>query len=121
LKIFEKKKFSMMTDEIKEYCSTNDFMDGRDSIVLFGIEAHVCVQQTCLDLIEMGKDVHVVVDCVSSQQGYDREIALRRMENAGAYLTTAQSLAFMLMESEFNQYCDFFVMIFVIHILNTHC
>ena len=86
-----------MTDEIKEYCSTNDFMDGRDSIVLFGIEAHVCVQQTCLDLIEMGKDVHVVVDCVSSQQGYDREIALRRMENAGAYLTTAQSLAFMLM------------------------
>lgn len=105
LKIFDKKKFSMMTDDVMEHCQTKlNFNstspdEARNSIVLFGIEAHVCVQQTCLDLIEMGKDVHVVVDCVSSQQGYDREIALRRMENAGAYLTTAQSLAFMLMES----------------------
>ena len=93
LKIFEKKKFSMMTDEVKDYYFTAKNMVGRDSIVLFGIEAHVCVQQTCLDLLEMGKDVHVVVDCVSSQQGFDREIALKRMENAGAFMTTAQSLA----------------------------
>jgi len=99
LKIFEKKKFSMMTDEVTDYYCNNNLMKGRDSVVLFGIEAHVCVQQTCLDLIEMGKDVHVVLDCVSSQQGYDREVALRRMENAGAFITTAQSLAFMLMGS----------------------
>ncbi len=100
LKIFEKKKFSMMTDEVTDYYCNTDLMKGRENVVLFGIEAHVCVQQTCLDLIEMGKDVHVVVDCVSSQQGYDREIALKRMENAGALLTTAQSLAFMLMGSK---------------------
>jgi len=96
--VFEKKKFSMMTDEVKELLESEDFL-GRDSVVLFGIEAHVCVQQTCLDLLEMGKDVHIVVDCVSSQQPFDREIALQRMSNAGAFLTTAQSLAFMLMES----------------------
>ena len=100
LKIFEKKKFSMMTDDVVDYCN-QDFMIGRDNVVLFGIEAHVCVQQTCLDLIEMGKHVHIIVDCVSSQQRYDREIALRRMENAGAFLTTAQSLAFMLMKSKY--------------------
>mmetsp|Transcript_3111 Transcript_3111/g.4151 ORF Transcript_3111/g.4151 Transcript_3111/m.4151 type:complete len:297 (+) Transcript_3111:57-947(+) len=99
LKIFEKKKFSMMTEEVTNYYTNSKGMLGRENVVLFGIEAHICVQQTCLDLIEMGKNVHLVLDCVSSQQGYDREVALKKMENAGAYLTTAQSLAFMLMES----------------------
>jgi hypothetical protein len=61
--------------------------------------AHVCVQQTCLDLLEQGKDVHIIVDGVSSQQAFDRDIALQRMNQAGAYLTTAQSAAFMLMKS----------------------
>lgn len=56
------------------------------------------MQQTCLDLLEEGKDVHVICDAVSSQQPFDREIALQRMSQAGAYLTTAQSAAFMLMK-----------------------
>ena len=43
--------------------------------------------------------VHVVVDAASSQQAFDREVALERMSKAGAYLTTAQSAAFMLMKS----------------------
>jgi len=108
--VFEKKKFSMMTDEIKQLFHNNENkiddantdatqFAGRDNVVLFGIEAHVCVQQTCLDLIELGKHVHVVVDCVSSQQPFDREISLQRMANAGAFITTAQSLAFMLMQT----------------------
>lgn len=96
--LFEKKKFSMMTDEVQALIETDDFKN-RNSIVLFGIEAHVCVQQTCLDLLEMGKEVHVICDGVSSQQPFDREIALERMASAGAYLTTAQSLAFMLMQT----------------------
>ena len=41
----------------------------------------------------------MIADGVSSQQSYDREMALRRMENCGAYLTTAQSAAFMLLGS----------------------
>jgi len=57
------------------------------------------VQQTVLDLLELGYDVHVVADGVSSQQPFDREIALGRMTSAGAFLTTAQSAAFMLMHS----------------------
>jgi len=73
-------------------------MNGRTSFVLFGIEAHVCVQQTCLDLLERGNDVHLIADGISSQQKYDRDIALDRMVNSGAYITTAQSLAFMLMQ-----------------------
>lgn len=93
--IFEKKKFSMMTDEVQAHVDQLN----KTSFLLVGIEAHVCLQQTALDLLEQGKDVHVIVDGVSSQQPIDREIALQRMSQAGAYLTTAQSAAFMLMQS----------------------
>lgn len=93
--IFEKKKFSMCTEE----CQKHFDKLGKNTVVLFGIEAHVCVQQTCLDLLEQGKEVHVIADGVSSQQPYDREMALQRMSHAGAFVTTAQSAAFMLMQS----------------------
>ncbi|KAL9179965.1 hypothetical protein ACHAXT_007935 [Thalassiosira profunda] len=93
--VFEKKKFSMLTDE----CSAHLTSLGRSSYLLVGIEAHVCLQQTVLDLLEEGHDVHIITDGASSQQKYDREMALQRMESAGAWLTTAQSAAFMLMGS----------------------
>ena len=93
--MFEKRSFSMMTDEVKAHVEPLQ----RTSFLLIGIEAHVCLQQTCLDLLEQGKEVHVIVDGVSSQQPIDREIALQRMVQAGAYLTTAQSAAFMLMKT----------------------
>jgi len=89
----------MMTEEVTQCLNAEEDFKGRDTVVLFGIEAHVCVQQTCLDLLELGKEVHLVCDGVSSQLPYDREIALQRMANAGAFVTSAQSLAFMLMQS----------------------
>ena len=93
--IFEKKKFSMLTDQVTEKLTQLD----KSSYIMVGIETHVCVQQTCLDLLEQGKDVHIIVDGVSSQQPIDRQVALQRMQAAGAYLTTAQSAAYMLMQS----------------------
>lgn len=93
--IFEKKLFSMLTTDVK---SKLDELD-KSSYIIMGIEAHVCVQQTCLDLLEQGNDVHVIVDGVSSQQPIDRAIALDRLQQAGAFLTTAQSAAFMLTQS----------------------
>lgn len=95
--VFEKKLFSMLTPQVKN--KINEEFADKSSFVLVGIEAHVCVQQTCLDLLEQGKDVHIIVDGVSSQQTIDREVALQRMQSAGAYLTTAQSAAFMLLQS----------------------
>jgi nicotinamidase-related amidase len=94
--IYEKKQFSMCTDQVEKRLM--DIGD-KDSYIVVGIEAHVCVQQTCLDLLERGKDVHVIVDGVSSQQPLDREMAFQRLQQAGAYLTTSQSMAFMLMKS----------------------
>ncbi|KAL7537174.1 hypothetical protein ACHAXR_007643 [Thalassiosira sp. AJA248-18] len=93
--VFEKKKFSMMTDECSQHLASLN----KTSFLLVGIEAHVCLQQTALDLLEQGHDVHIIADGVSSQQSYDREVALRRMESCGAWLTTAQSAAFMLLGS----------------------
>ena len=67
---------------------------GRKQILLAGIEAHVCVWQTCLDLLEAKYQVFVVADAVSSRTPENREIALRRMEQEGARLTTTEMALF---------------------------
>ena len=63
-------------------------------IVLAGIEAHVCVLQTALDLLADGFRVHAVADAVGSRQNLDRDTALRRMDSAGAVLTTTETVLF---------------------------
>lgn len=55
-------------------------------------------------LLQKGNDVHIIVDGVSSQQPIDREVALQRLSQAGAFLTTAQSAASMLMQSKFGPF-----------------
>ncbi len=66
----------------------------RDQIVLAGIEAHVCVLQTALDLIARGYRVFVVVDAVGSRRAIDQDVALQRLRDSGVTLTTAESVAF---------------------------
>src|SRR5207253_1492560 len=66
----------------------------RPNIVLAGIETHVCVQQTALDLLAQGFHVYVPVDAVGSRYTIDHDMALRRLERAGAVLTTAESCVF---------------------------
>lgn len=68
--------------------------DGRDRVVLLGLEAHVCVLQTAFDLQALGYQVILPVDAIRSQNAEDCQVALRRMENAGMTLTTVQSLLF---------------------------
>jgi nicotinamidase-related amidase len=63
-------------------------------ILVVGIETHVCVQQTVLDLLAVGFRAYVAVDAVDSRFAPDREIALRRMESAGATLTTTEAALF---------------------------
>ena len=66
----------------------------RDQVVICGLETHVCVQQTVLDLLPDGYQVQVVADAVSSRFASDREVALRRMELSGAVLTTTEAILF---------------------------
>ncbi|TVQ34879.1 MAG: hydrolase [Spirochaetaceae bacterium] len=65
-------------------------------VILAGIEAHVCMLQTSMDLLQAGYVPVVVADCVSSRRALDSEIALRRMESQGVLLTTSESILFEL-------------------------
>jgi nicotinamidase-related amidase len=68
--------------------------DARTKVVVAGIEAHVCVLGSVLDLLNLGFRVYVPVDAVGSRYPIDHEYALRRMETAGAILTTAETCVF---------------------------
>jgi nicotinamidase-related amidase len=67
------------------------------SILVCGIEAQVCVNQTVHDLLAAGYRVQVAVDAVQSRHAGDREVALRKMERSGAVLTVSEMAAFELM------------------------
>ena len=66
----------------------------RHQVLISGIESHVCVLQTALDLISMGFEVWVAVDAIGSRYSLDHETAIRRLEMAGANLTTTESALF---------------------------
>jgi nicotinamidase-related amidase len=67
---------------------------GRTKIVLVGIEAHVCVLNTALDLLAASFSVYLAVDALGSRYDIDRDIALQRLASAGAILTTVETCAF---------------------------
>jgi nicotinamidase-related amidase len=69
----------------------------RDQVVLSGIEAHVCVNQTAEDLLATGREVHVVRDAVSSRTDENRELGLHKMERSGATLTSVETALFELL------------------------
>lgn len=69
----------------------------RHQIIVFGIEAHVCVQQTVLDVLMQGHKVVVIDDCVSSRSANDARVAIERMRQAGAVISTMESVLFELL------------------------
>ena len=69
---------------------------GIHRVLVCGIETHVCVQQTVLDLLAAGFQVVIAVDAVGSRFTIDYKTALRRMEASGALLTTTESALFEL-------------------------
>jgi len=74
-------------------CRAEGFnLHGRRQVVLCGIEAHVCVAQTALDLVEQGCEVQLVVDAVGSRHKADRKVALRRLAAAGCIETTVEAV-----------------------------
>ena len=65
-----------------------------EKLLLCGIETHVCVQQTALDLLADGWRVYVAADATGSRHDLDHQVALRRMESSGAVITTAEAALF---------------------------
>lgn len=68
----------------------------RNTLIICGIEAHVCVMQTAIDLLESGNKVVVVEDCVSSRNPDDKRVAVQRMRSEGAVIATCESILFEL-------------------------
>lgn len=82
-------------------CDDNPFRDrlaesGRKSVILAGIESHVCMLQTAIDLVDQGYQPVVVADATSSRSALDRDVAFERMRQEGVRITTVESILFEL-------------------------
>lgn len=87
----KKESFSCVgSNEFKEILSALN----RNQIILTGIETHVCVYQTAVDLIESDYEVHVIADAVCSRNGMNHQVGLDRMQNEGAILSTTEIALF---------------------------
>lgn len=78
--------------------SVKEKIKGNKFVIVCGIETHICVLQTVIDLAANGYIPVVVEDCVSSRKPNDRRIALKRMKEEGAILTTYESILFELLK-----------------------
>ncbi|RKO88336.1 Isochorismatase-like protein, partial [Blyttiomyces helicus] len=92
-KVLPKTKFSMYVPEIEAEMKRLQ----TKSVVLYGIESHVCVLQTALEILETGRHVYVLADGVSSANRAEIPIALSRLRSAGAVVTTSESILFQLL------------------------
>ncbi len=91
----EKMEFSCFRDEaMKERILSFS----RPHAILSGIETHVCVLQTALDLLEGGYRVYVPADAVTSRSPENRRVGLRLMERAGASIVTTETIVFSFLE-----------------------
>ena len=85
-----KQRFSCCGSELMKGWTQKDIY----KVVVAGIETHVCVLQTVLDLLSAGFRAYVVADATAARHAIDYEIALRRMEASGATLTTTEGVIF---------------------------
>ena len=95
-KSFEKVTFSA--------CDNDDAWNhlaqqNRSVVILFGAEAHVCVMQTALDLLDNGMQPVIIGDAVGSRFPYDKKQAIRRIRRAGGVISTVESILFELCRS----------------------
>jgi nicotinamidase-related amidase len=95
LKAIEKSCFSS--------CGSDDFLSeltgSKKQVIVCGIEAHICVLQTSLDLLERGFEVFLLVDCITSRKTENKQVALARLAQAGAILSTLEMSLFEMMGS----------------------
>ncbi len=92
--MMEKTKFSIFDDEIEQHIRSKK----KDTIVLYGIEAHICIMQSVLDALSKGYRPIIVEDAVSSISLHDKEIAIRRMIQVGGIVVSTQMLLFELLK-----------------------
>lgn len=103
----------MTVEQISEAAGEKDYVDkisfsaadcvkqelaGKKFVIICGIEAHICVLQTLIDLKEQGYVPVLVTDCISSRKKKDKDMAILRAASEGAVITTYESLLFELLQ-----------------------
>lgn len=83
-------------------CGNPDFVSalektGRKQVLLTGMETHVCVYQTAVDLIEAGYEVYLVADCVSSRTAENREVGIQAIRDLGAKISCIEMAFFEML------------------------
>ncbi|WP_299176559.1 hydrolase [uncultured Neptuniibacter sp.] len=89
--VMEKVHFSCMSEPA---CNEKINALRPNQVVVIGMEAHVCVLQTVIQLKQQAREVYVVEDCVSSRNPKDKELALERMRQCGIYIVSREMVAF---------------------------
>jgi nicotinamidase-related amidase len=91
----DKTAFSMMVPELVAQLPTQP--SASLTVIIVGIETHICVTQTALDLLRLGHRVYILQDGVSSCNAGERPVALARLAREGCVVTTSESLLFELL------------------------
>lgn len=80
-----------------EFCSNLAHLHGRDTLLLCGMEAHICVLQTALGGLNQGHKVHIAADAVSSRTELNWKLGLGRMRDAGAVISSTEMMIYELL------------------------
>jgi nicotinamidase-related amidase len=80
-----------------DYCSTVAGLANRNTLLLCGMESHICVMQTALGALNQGLNVHAAADAVSSRTELNWKIGLNRMQAAGAVLSSTEMMIYELL------------------------
>lgn len=80
-----------------DFCSALGRISGRNTLLLCGMETHICVMQTALGALNQGMNVHVAADAVSSRTELNWKLGLERMRAAGAVLSSTEMMLYELM------------------------
>jgi len=80
-----------------EFCSAISMLAGRNTLLLCGMETHICVMQTALGALNQGLNVHVAADAVGSRSELNWKLGLERMREAGAVISSAEMMVYELL------------------------
>jgi len=98
-KFVEKVAFNCVDEPVFERC----LVKSRPQIFIMGMEAHICVLQTALSLLDKGKDVFIVEDAIVSRNILNKQNAINRLRQAGCIITTTESVVFEWIKSADNE------------------
>ncbi|MCD4650693.1 MAG: isochorismatase family protein [Candidatus Cloacimonetes bacterium] len=92
-RVFEKHSFSFFDGKI------NALLHNKNLIVIYGIEAHICVMQSAMDALKAGYTVMIVGDAISSRNPVNKEIAIDRLHQLGCTITSTEMLLFEILKT----------------------